>query len=185
MHVCTSLRIIHPLFRIHFMPKHPYRASTSNGEIMLYDKALFNIKTLAKVNNGDTAKKLHQQTTKQKQTVIARAPQHPMHQPKANFIFNTRHLKNAHIYIAEVSKNILKLLIQVRVYYSQTLATLYFLFICTYNVQFTYKKQLGHSTSHPPPSSYFIFIWHTEKNTNLQSIILQISKTYSIIHNLY
>lgn len=48
------------------MPKHPYRASTSNGEIMLYDKALFNIKTLAKVNNGDTAKKLHQQTSNNK-----------------------------------------------------------------------------------------------------------------------
>lgn len=123
------------------------------------------------------------QTTKQKQPVIARAPQHPMHQPKANFIFNTRHLKNAHIYIAEVSKNILKLLIQVRVYYSQTLATLYFLFICMYNSLTRSNSAIPLLT--PPPSSYFIFIWHTEKNTNLQSIILQISKTYSIIHNLY
>lgn len=96
------------------------------------------------------------QTTKQKQPVIARAPQHPMHQPKANFIFNTRHLKNAHIYIAEVSKNILKLLIQVRVYYSQTLATLYFLFICMYNSLTRSNSAIPLLT--PPPSSYFIFI---------------------------
>lgn len=107
------------------------------------------------------------QTTKQKQPVIARAPQHPMHQPKANFIFNTRHLKNAHIYIAEVSKNILKLLIQVRVYYSQTLATLYFLFICTYNVQFTYKKQLGHSTSHPPPLPHILYSFDIQKKIRI------------------
>lgn len=123
------------------------------------------------------------QTTKQKQPVIARAPQHPMHQPKANFIFNTRHLKNAHIYIAEVSKNILKLLIQVRVYYSQTFVS-YFVFPVHMHVQCTIHLQEATRPFHfSPPPPLLIFYIHLTYRKKYEFAINNTSNFKNLFNN--